>query len=142
MEAKTSELIGPALDWVVAKILSETAPFHDTVASWWFTIDGKSRTTASGWAQAFNPSTNWAHGGPILEREGISVWRSLFPEIGLWCAAPCEYTTTTSDEFDQRVDDDDMQSPIHGPTPLIAAMRCYVASKLGEEVEIPEEVLK
>lgn len=29
-----------------------------------------------------------------------------------------------------------------GPTPLIAAMRCYVASNLGEEVEIPEEVLK
>lgn len=27
----------------------------------------------------------------------------------------------------------------YGPTPLIAAMRCYVASKLGEEVEIPDE---
>jgi len=27
-----------------------------------------------------------------------------------------------------------------GPTPLIAAMRCYVASKLGDEVEIPEEL--
>lgn len=26
------------------------------------------------------------------------------------------------------------------PTPLIAAMRCYVASKLGDEVEIPEEL--
>ena len=25
-----------------------------------------------------------------------------------------------------------------GPTPLIAAMRCYVTSKLGDEVEIPE----
>jgi len=29
----------------------------------------------------------------------------------------------------------------YGPTPLIAAMRCYVASKLGEEVEAPEELL-
>ncbi len=28
----------------------------------------------------------------------------------------------------------------HGPTPLIAAMRCYVASKLGDEIEIPEEL--
>lgn len=27
-----------------------------------------------------------------------------------------------------------------GPTPLIAAMRCYVASRLGDEVEIPEEL--
>ena len=27
-----------------------------------------------------------------------------------------------------------------GPTPLIAAMRCYVASKLGDEVDVPEEL--
>jgi hypothetical protein len=27
-----------------------------------------------------------------------------------------------------------------GPTPLIAALRCYVASKLGDEVDIPEEL--
>ena len=26
-------------------------------------------------------------------------------------------------------------------TPLVAAMRCYVASKLGDEVDIPEELL-
>lgn len=29
-----------------------------------------------------------------------------------------------------------------GPTPLIAAMRCFVASRLGDEIEIPEELLK
>ena len=29
----------------------------------------------------------------------------------------------------------------HGPTPLIAAMRCYVTSKLGDEVEIPKDLL-
>jgi hypothetical protein len=27
-----------------------------------------------------------------------------------------------------------------GPTPLIAAMRCYALSKLGEEIEIPEDL--
>lgn len=27
------------------------------------------------------------------------------------------------------------------PPPLIAAMRCYVASKLGDEVDIPEELV-
>jgi hypothetical protein len=26
------------------------------------------------------------------------------------------------------------------PTPLIAAMRCYVASKLGDEVDVPDEL--
>jgi len=29
-----------------------------------------------------------------------------------------------------------------GDTPLIAAMRCYVASKLGDEVDVPEELLE
>jgi hypothetical protein len=28
----------------------------------------------------------------------------------------------------------------YGPTPLIAAMRCYVAAKLGDTVEIPEDL--
>jgi len=28
----------------------------------------------------------------------------------------------------------------YGDTPLIAAMRCYVASKLGNKVEIPTEL--
>ncbi|MNW06473.1 hypothetical protein D3C71_2028910 [compost metagenome] len=28
-----------------------------------------------------------------------------------------------------------------GPTPLIAAMRCYVASRVGDEVDLPEELL-
>jgi len=30
----------------------------------------------------------------------------------------------------------------YGPTPLIAAMCCYVTSKLGEEVEVPDELVK
>jgi hypothetical protein len=30
------------------------------------------------------------------------------------------------------------EDAVIGHTPLIAAMRCYVASKLGDEVEIPE----
>lgn len=34
-------------------------------------------------------------------------------------------------------------NPCHGygPTPLIAAMRGHVASKLGDEVEVPEELM-
>ena len=64
------------------------------------------------------PSTNWAQGGPIIEREGISLDKMYdTPE---WCAS-MENT-----------------KGYRGPTPLIAAMRCYVASKLGEEVEVPE----
>jgi hypothetical protein len=29
-----------------------------------------------------------------------------------------------------------------GPTPLVAAMRCYVASKMGDEVDVPEDLLQ
>jgi hypothetical protein len=62
-------------------------------------------------------SREWAFGGPIIEREGIAIKRE--PE-GDWKAVS---RTDTS----------------YGWTPLIAAMRCYVVSKLGNEVEVPEE---
>ena len=29
----------------------------------------------------------------------------------------------------------------YGTTPLVAAMRCYVASKLGDEVDVPVELI-
>jgi hypothetical protein len=68
-------------------------------------------------------STDWALAGPIIERGVAKVER--FSDA-LW-----EATAYTKDAQDI------VQS---GPTPLIAAMRCYVASQLGDEVEVPEEV--
>jgi hypothetical protein len=67
-------------------------------------------------------SANWAQGGPIIEREKIELY---FAEVaGQWAALiPGK------------------QRRLLGPTPLIAAMRCYVASKLGDEIDIPEELL-
>lgn len=75
----------------------------------------------------FSPSTDWAQGGPIIDREmrehGFDVWRTAD-------MAQCAAT------YERGLPD----SYIYGSTPLIAAMRCYVASKLGDEVEIPEEL--
>ena len=71
-------------------------------------------------------STDWAQGGPIIEREGISIvldW-DVVGEF-LWGATRIEQSVVSQAE---------------GTTPLIAAMRCYVASKLGDEVEIPDEL--
>ena len=66
-------------------------------------------------------STDWSQGGPIIEREEIALW----PDAeGGWLASA----------------DNGKGCDFHGPTPLIAAMRCYVASKLGDEVEIPEDL--
>jgi len=63
-------------------------------------------------------STDWAKGGLIIEREMIDL-KCLPTKQGgfIWRTACAD-----------------------GSTPLIAAMRCYVASKLGDEVEIPEEL--
>jgi hypothetical protein len=102
---KTSELTGAALDWAVAKCVG----------------DGVAEFTAAGWR--FNPSTNWAQGGPIIEREGITL-ASPNPIDADWCAMLWG-----------------AQAKQSGTTPLIAAMRCYVASKLGDEVEIPKELI-
>lgn len=77
----------------------------------------------SNWsAEAFRFSTSWAHGGPIIEREKIEI----VPSHGgtVWYAESFVGSIRTS-----------------GPMPLIAAMRCYVASKLGDEVEVPDELI-
>ena len=109
MKIKTSELTGAALDWAVAKCGEWDG---NTDADLLGYVRG-----AEGWT--YTPSTNWAQGGPIVEREGIAVWPD---EEGGWFASANE---GKGNDF-------------HGPTLFIAAMRCYVASKLGDEVEIPE----
>jgi len=69
-------------------------------------------------------STDWSQGGPIIEHEGITVSDGS-PVTGLeWMA--CDRGSTHIQ---------------HGTTYLIAAMRCYVASKLGDDINIPEELL-
>jgi hypothetical protein len=89
----------------------------------------------------FHPSTDWSLGGPIIEREGILLRPIRHPGHGLdglWLAMYDDANTGTLVQWVKRV-----SWPRHyfeGPTPLIAAMRCYVASKLGESVEVPEEL--
>lgn len=65
-------------------------------------------------------STDWSEGGPIIEQERITL---------LPCDSDWEAQSSTTPLI-----------AVEGPTPLIAAMRCYVASKLGDEVDIPEEL--
>ena len=68
-------------------------------------------------------STDWGQGGPIIEREKIKI--SPYHNCGLWWA---EHGITSSIE--------------QGCTPLIASMRCFVASKMGDIVSIPLELLE
>lgn len=109
MKIKTSELSGATLDWAVAKCEGmETWPKYP----------------AAMWAN-YSPVTDWAQGGPIIEREQIAILSPM-----------------TGDFWDAR-DGKRMETPFiywRGPTPLIAAMRCYVASKLGDTVDVPDEL--
>jgi hypothetical protein len=75
------------------------------------------------WLAPVNYCGQWEHGGPIIEREGIDICTST---RGGWIA------TLLIDCEDNEV------VRVEGETCLIAAMRCYVASKLGDEVNVPE----
>ena len=69
----------------------------------------------------YTPSTNWSQGGPIIEREGISTW--VFDDV----------TWRAQGRIGSGVD-----QVFEGPTLLVAAMRCYVASQLGDDIDIPD----
>ena len=96
---KVSEATELQLDWLVARIEGDELP-------------------KSG-GKGLDYSSDWAHGGPIIERDDISLYHM------------------TSDWIAVHNPVGDGQSAL---TPLIAAMRCFVTSRLGEEVEIPDEL--
>jgi hypothetical protein len=100
MKIKTSKLQGAALDWAVAKCEGLSHRLHGHVPY----------------------STDWAQGGPIIEKEKIDVVHVGFAQSDdkKWVAMDKHY----------------------GPTPLIAAMLCYVASQLGDEVDAPDELME
>lgn len=114
----TADLTGTDLDYWVAKAEGFIVP----KPGWASRMDDGVRID---WQ--FTPSTDWGHGGPIIERERIEI------------------------EFSHAQGDDDpwfavlhdiyFHSPSlqkcegKGPTVLIAAMRAYVTSKFGEEGE-------
>ncbi len=124
MKIKTSELTGAALDWAVAE--ADGTPIYRS---------GKTMTRMDMDGNVYwQPSTDWAHGGPIIEREKVTL-EHLYGAGGagadVWVA-----TLTCEDKKFGGVECFEEQ----GPTPLIAAMRCYVASELGDEVDVPEEL--
>lgn len=116
---KTSELSGAALDYAVA------------TCDGWYDYDQEDKAFRAdkskgyGWLSLdeFNPSTDWAHGGAIIEREGLSI-------------EPFKGRSNDWRAFDFK------EGHVYaGESALIAAMRCYVASKLGEAVDVPDTLL-
>ena len=97
---KTAELEGALLDYWVERA---AGPAPTIVFGGACGTNGSSR---------YSPSTNWAQGGPLIEREMLEIRNEVwggFNAMGNGCYGD-------------------------GPSILIAAMRCIVASKYGEEV--------
>ena len=139
MKIKTSEATPLQLDWLVAKCDGRRIGFNPGggLEVRGRTEDGAELPEAWDLWMPWYPSTDWEHGGPIIERDGLSIiyWgeSSKFgqheKQAHFWeCRHPSHRTKSR-------------RTVGYGPTPLIAAMRCYVASKLGDEVEIPEELV-
>lgn len=125
MLIKTSELSGAALDWAVAKATGELVyedgePVEIHVCC--RKEDGPTYFWTCEHPFGYEPSTNWEQGGPLLDE--FDVWlssdegvhsASVYPHVN-------EYIRT-------------------GLTKLTAACRAIVAEKLGDEVEVPDELL-
>lgn len=119
-KVRTETLIGPALDWAVAIALGE----KPLVGSFGPLLGKAVAAPCNKFGRRFQPSEFWAQGGPIIEKERVELLISApgWPfEWRAYCRNPAIFYGK-------------------GPAPLIAAMRCFVASRLGNEVDIPEEL--
>ncbi len=144
MKVKTSELVGSPLNWTVAQCVGrfrrssgKGMTYFQEVINYYdgrptaFIVDSPECRAELRLCDGdnpffkdqsyFQPSTVGSQGLPIVEQEQISV---VYQQAeGMWVAVRRGLAAS------------------QGETLLIAAMRCYVASKLGDEVDIPEELL-
>lgn len=120
---KVSEATSQQLNWLVAKCEGVAITKFKESPSLFF----------GGGFDKYAPSTNWEQGGPILDKERIGTTPftiTVGPDKGTkeWFANYESFVDVTPNYYS-------------GPTKLIAGMRCYVAAKLGEEVEVPDELV-
>lgn len=125
----TESLMGTALDWAVAKCeklnviedpmgFKKDAPECSQAGFWVWDETPPCTMQLIGINGQYSPSTNWSQAGPIIEKYNIAI-------------APIPYWTSwVSGDHQHR-----------GQTALISAMKAYVASVLGEEIEVPENIL-
>ena len=147
-EVKVGDLHGAALDWAVAQVTIQSGEFttdseeHGTGRPYFNCKNGEPCLWGSGvqaigtmnaktgnpWVMhgsggGYSPSTDWRQGGPMIELHKI------------WLGAPIMERKRWDASVDFSVDQE------IGDTPLIAACRAIVASKLGDVVQIPDELV-
>ena len=112
-----SELIGEEFDLAIAKANREELvenPFGLVDRGWWISLPNKQQMKVG---REYSPSTNWAQGGIIIEAENITIINNSPDTAWIASIQGPEFTECRILEY--------------GPTPLIAAMRCFVSLKLN-----------
>lgn len=129
MKIKTNKLSGPALDWAVASYIESLDCFPKEGGG--FEIQYTQHDDFLEVGSEYSPSTNWSQGGPIMEDSMIVLWHAGRYGWASFCQQNphCEYV------------DSHAQDEITGPTPLIAACRAIVAAKLGDEIDVPGDLI-
>lgn len=122
MKIKTTDLIRAPLDWAVARALGEVS---DDIDDFCMSVEGE-----------YACSTQGSEVIDIMEREGIAAWLDFDGKT--WRAADKRWTLAdpASEELAR------MSEPCSGPTLRIAVCRCFCAAKLGDEVEVPDELVQ
>jgi len=124
MLIKTSELVGVALDYAVAKCENVDVVIHM----------GRVYIASSDFV--YSPATSWDQGGAIIDRENIFTYPKDLLGHGFG-ASKWKYPISHKYGNEMLVNYTDG----FAATPLIAAMRCYVYSMFGPEIEIPNDYL-
>lgn len=136
MKIKTSELTGTTLDWAVAKCEGAAEKWRSGAPFLW---DGTPCIRMYGHDVDYTPSADPAQGHPIIEREGIATRPRLLVGTSESGQDVCErHGWIASMGYNPQICR--YRHEAEGPTALIAAMRAFVASKLGDEVDVPEEL--
>jgi hypothetical protein len=114
MRISTQNLIGPTLDWAVAKCCNALPASYDD------------------WKQTWpHYSASYAHAGPLMDQLDMDT-HSPRPYWKNWLA----YVPTWDGQ--NGMNETCMMT---GPTRLVAAMRCYVYALMGEWVDVPDELV-
>ena len=119
---KVSELEGTRLDFWVARADGYGESFIDG-------LDGCCYLNEQRYADScmFMPSTNWQQGGELIEKYEI--------DIAFGMGTPKYEGMVTALKHDVPNPDFYNHGMWFGKTPLIAAMRCIVASVYGDEIK-------
>ena len=123
MKIKVSEATNVQLDWLAGTLEKVEGLTYSERTKKCYGYDERKLM------MRYSPTTSWAQGGEIIDREKISIVWAHFH----WCAG-------TGDIGEIYRSDEGNHFTGTGPTALVAAMHCYVASKLGEEVEVLDEL--